>query len=136
MKKIYIAHSTSFNFKNNLYSPIKNSSVNTQNKITYPHETVKFINSKEIIKNSDVVIAEISYPSTGEGIELGWANIYKITIIFIYKQGSKISNALRSLSKHFIVYKDSDEMIRKLIQVLQSIKIQVKKDGFGKMKVG
>ena len=38
----------------------------------------KKIDPAQIIKKSDVVIAEVSYPATGEGIELGWANGQKV----------------------------------------------------------
>ena len=119
--KIYLAHSTSFDFKNNLYIPIKNSLLSTKNKIILPHETDELINSREIIKKSDVIIAEVSYPSVGEGIELGWANIFQIPIIFIYKEGSKISRSLKSLSNIFIQYKNSQDMIERLTSILISL---------------
>ena len=94
------------------------SSLITKYKIILPHEKEKFINSKETIKNSDVVIAEVSYPSTGLGIELGWANILEVPIIFIYKRDSKLSSSLKILSGNFIEYQDSTELIEKLITVL------------------
>ena len=37
--------------------------------------------SKEVIRTSDLVIADISYPSTGVGIELGWADCFNIRVI-------------------------------------------------------
>src|SRR3989344_8787288 len=112
--KIYFTHSTNFDFKNEFYTPIRNSVLNSQHQITLPHETNKYINSNEIIKNSDLVIAEVSNPSTGMGIELGWTSNFNIPIIFIYKEDSKISSSLKSLSNNFIEYKNSQDLIDRL----------------------
>src|SRR5258708_4223441 len=104
--KIYIAHSTNYDFKNELYVPLRNSALNSQHDIVLPHENDTFIKTKDIIRESDLVIAETksdsliisfvlikdiiresdlviaetSYPSTGEGIELGWADSFKVPV--------------------------------------------------------
>lgn len=116
--KIYVAHSSNFDFKNNLYVPLRKSILNTEHEIFLPHETDEFINTKEIIKNSDVVIAEVSYPATGEGIELGWANDANIKIICVYQKDSKISGSLKVVSETFISYSDTNELIEKLTSAL------------------
>ncbi|RYF28728.1 MAG: hypothetical protein EOO17_04300 [Chloroflexi bacterium] len=61
-----------------------------------------------------MIIAEVSLPSTGQGVELGWADMYKIPIICIYKSGSKPSSALRFVSSKSIEYSDEKDMIEKL----------------------
>jgi len=71
MLEIYITHSRDFDYKTELYTPLRNSSLNSQHRFILPHETNEFINSKEIIQRSNLVIAEVSYPATGVGIELG-----------------------------------------------------------------
>jgi len=43
--------------------------------IILPHDKRNLI-SKDIIKKCNLFIAEVSFPSTGLGIELGWANIF------------------------------------------------------------
>lgn len=74
--KIYVAHSSGYDYQNELYSPIRNSTLNTKHQITLPHEnSIEQFNSKEFLKKCNLVIADVSYPSTGLGIELGWANI-------------------------------------------------------------
>ena len=73
--KIYISHSTGFDYQKELYEPIKNSELYNSHEIIFPHDKSSEVsNSKEVIKGCDMVIAEVSYPSTGMGIELGWAD--------------------------------------------------------------
>ncbi len=116
--KIFVAHSSNFDFKNELYLPLRKSELNKKHQIFLPQENGKETITKEMIKNTDVIIAEVSYASTGQGIELGWADIFKIPIICIYKQGSNYSLAVEKLTDKFIVYKDSDDLIKKLTLLL------------------
>ena len=116
--KIFVAHSSNFDFKNELYIPLRKSELNKKHIIFLPQENGKETIPKEMIKNTDVIIAEVSYASTGQGIELGWADIFKIPIICIYKEGSKYSSSLNKLTNKFIVYKDSDDLIKKLSSFL------------------
>ena len=88
MENIYVIHPTNFDYKNQLYSPFKNSLINEKYKLILPHETTE-VNSKKIIKKCKLIIAEVSIPSTGSGIELGWVNNYNIPIICIYKKDIK-----------------------------------------------
>mgnify|MGYP002622954123 CR=1 FL=1 len=70
--KIYIAHSSKFNFIEKLYNPLKNSKIFEENEVIFPHDDEsKSINTKDIIKECNLVIAEVSEISTGLGIELG-----------------------------------------------------------------
>ncbi len=120
--KIFVAHSSSFDFQNDLYKPLRNSPLNTEHEIKLPHEKGIEVKTKDIIKNSDAVVAEVSYPSTGQGIELGWAEVFDTPIIYIYKEGSKISRSLSKITDKFILYKDSQDMINKLTSALQKLK--------------
>lgn len=116
--KIFIAHSSNFDFKNELYLPLRKSELNKRHTIFLPQEKGKQVITKEIIKDMDVIIAEVSYASTGQGIELGWANIFNIPIICIYKQGSNYSPAVKKLTDKFIIYKDSQNLIKELTHFL------------------
>lgn len=102
--KIYFAHSTNFDYKNEYYRPIKESSLNDGNELIFPHDSDDFINTKEIIATSDLVVAEASYISTGMGVELGWANAANKPIIVVYKSGTKPSKSLEVLTHNFIEY--------------------------------
>ena len=91
--KIYIAHSTKYNFKEDLYAPIRNSELNSNYDFILPHENSDGqFNSKDLFETGcDLLIAEVSLPSIGMGIELGWANMKNIPIICFYKKGSQVS---------------------------------------------
>lgn len=113
--KIYISHSSEYDYINKIYNPIKNSSLSKSNTFYLPHEDKNnVIDSKDLIKNSDLVIAEVSLPSTGQGIELGWANYSKTPIVCIYEKGSKISSSLKFITKNFIEYENSNDIIEKI----------------------
>ena len=90
--KIYISHSSKYDYISKIYNPIKSSDLIQSNTFFLPHED-KVLNTKEIISNSDLVIAEVSLPATGQGIELGWADYAKEPILCIYEKGTEISSA-------------------------------------------
>lgn len=96
-----------------LYQPIRNSKLDKIHNFILPHEYSDIpFNSFEFIKNeADLMIAEVSEPSIGLGIELGWANVYKVPILCIYKEGSKISQSLKVVTSEFAVYSNSTDII-------------------------
>ena len=112
--KIYVSHSRHFDFKNELYDVLESS--NLKHDFIFPHkESDAPFNSKELLKNKNcgLVLAEVSYPATGQGIELGWADAYAIPVICIYKKGSEISGSLKVVCETFIEYeKDLVEKLR------------------------
>ena len=46
------------------------------------------------------LFAEVSYPATGLGIELGWVSDDNILIYFFYKKGKLPSSSLKCISNH------------------------------------
>ncbi|KKQ51787.1 hypothetical protein A2865_03275 [Candidatus Woesebacteria bacterium RIFCSPHIGHO2_01_FULL_39_17] len=119
--KIFVSHSSSYDYVNKLYKPLQKSQINKDHKIFLLHEDRKDVLTKDIIKKSDVIVAEVSFPSTGQGIELGWANLYNIPIICCYQYASKPSGSLKYLAKDFIIYKNKDQMIEKLAIALEKL---------------
>jgi hypothetical protein len=115
--KIFVSHSTDFDYKNDLYIPIKKSTVNKKYKFFLPHEK-KSIDIKSAIQNSDLVIAEISYPSTGQGIELIWAYEQNIPILSFYKISSKVPDSLKKISDKLIEYESMNDFLKKLEIIL------------------
>lgn len=111
--KIYISHSTGYDFKNELYNPIRNSSLDKSHEITLPHENkIKLFDSHTYLKKCDLVIAEVSYPSTGQGIELGWANSLGVAIVCIYKKSYKPSSSIKAVSNKIFEYSNSKTLIK------------------------
>ena len=118
--RIYISHSSEHDYINEIYNPIKNSNLNEINNFVLPHES-KITSTKDIIASSDLVIAEVSIPSTGQGIELGWANYCKTPIVCIYEKGAKISSALKFITNNFIEYEDVNDMIDKIKEFISKL---------------
>ncbi len=112
--KIFVSHSKDFDYDNELYKPIRSSSLNSEHEFFLPHEEERKINTQDIIKGSDLILAEVSLPATGQGIELGWANILNVPILCISKEGTSISRSLKYITDNFIVYTDSADMLNKI----------------------
>ncbi|MBT4445903.1 hypothetical protein HOA92_00395 [archaeon] len=121
--KIYLGHSTAFDYKKELYLVFLNSELTKQHEIILPHKNSNDpYNSKELLPTCDLMIAEVSYPSTGLGIELGWASYNQIPILCIHKTDSKVSRSLKTISSNFLEYSSSDELISKLKEKINSMK--------------
>lgn len=120
---IYISHSRDFDYKNELYVPLRNSALHKNHTIILPHETSDMpYETKKLFASGkcDLVIAECSYPSTGQGIELGWATMYNITVLCIYKEDAKISGSLKVISDYFIAYENKEDLLKKMSETLAS----------------
>lgn len=96
--KIYFVHATNYpNFKETLYNVIISSALNENHTFIFPHQnSVIPVNSKNVISESDLILADVSYPSTGLGIELGWAESANKKILCIYKEDTKPSLLISS----------------------------------------
>lgn len=113
--KIYVTHSTAYDFNKELYEPIRRSTLNNLHEIALPHEkSEELFDTKKYLTNCNLVIAEVSYPSTGQGIELGWADAKKVPIICFYKKGTKPSGSIKAVSSKIFEYTDKKELIKKI----------------------
>jgi hypothetical protein len=128
MKTVYVSHSRKindseeFDFKNELYAPLRNSRLNDKVKFVFPHEdSDKPYNSKDLFlteKDNLIVLSELSYDSKGREMELGMAHIMGIPVIAIYKPGSKISGSQRLPVVSEIEYNSVEEIIGQLEKAL------------------
>ncbi len=122
--KIYIGHASKLNFKKELYQPIRESQLNLEHEIILPHEIYSeasdFV-TRDIIKTCDVMIAEVSFPATGLGIELGWADSAGTPIICIYRKGQKVVESLNVITDNFIEYVDTDDMMNKISDIIRDV---------------
>lgn len=119
--KIYVTHSSNFDYQNELYQPLRKSKLNNMYEITLPHEhTTDQFSSKDYMKNCNLILAEVSYPSTGQGIELGWANSHNVPILCLYRKGTTPSDSLKVIANTFIEYESSEDMVQKLTEFLST----------------
>ena len=112
---IYLVHAKAFNYQKILYEPIMHSLLWQKHNWILPYlNCSKAKHSKQIIKNADLIIAEVSKSSTGMGIELGWTEMFGKPVLCLYQKNSKPSRSLYQITKNFIAYKNSEEMLKKL----------------------
>lgn len=120
MEKIYAAHTTKFDYLNEYYAPLKKIK---GFRFIFPHEksSEPTFDSKEVIRSCDAFVAEVSYPSTGSGIEIGRAEAYGVPVLFLHKKGAKISSSLKFVSGNFIEYTTIEsslgEIEKKLVEL-------------------
>lgn len=114
--KIYVAHSSSFDYQRELYDPILKSDLIKSHDIIFPHldSAAPIFDSKPIIKDSDLFIAEVSYPSTGMGIEMGWAVAYQVPILALYKFDTRPSSSIKIVTNSIIPYETPNDLIQKI----------------------
>lgn len=118
--KIYIGHSRGFDFEQELYLPIRNATELPQQDIVFPHEAQQDLkNPRDFYQNIDLFIAEVSYPATGLGIELGWAYDSKVPIVCIHKTGQKISGSLRAVTNDFYNYNDGKDLVDVVSKIIE-----------------
>lgn len=126
LMKIYFSHAGSYDYKKDLYEPIKNSSLNEQNEFFLPHEPGNIgTRTEDIIKNSDLLIAEVSRPSTGQGIELGWASAHHQPIACIYRIGTHHSNSLSFICTEFVAYQNDTDLITALETLISRFRAKI-----------
>ena len=112
--KLYISHASNYDFQTELYEPLSEA-FGSNHQLYLPHDPQNNgKNSKDEIVSSDLIIAEVSGPSTGQGIELGWANDAGVPIICFYKSGTEPSGALRFVAKSISSYEDTKDMISRV----------------------
>lgn len=117
---IYVGHSKDFDFDEELYQPLKESSLAEDYEMVFPHETEGIFDSKAFLRDeADFMIAEVSYASTGLGIELGWADILDVPIICVYREDSSPSSGLKALDVERIEYADKEGLVEKLKEKLE-----------------
>lgn len=102
-------------YTNNIYSPI---------------DTIKFKGTNEemyervmkLLQKTDLVIAEMSNPSTGQGMELQEAVRLNIPIIIVAKKGSKISSTVLGSGKiKATFFYDNQEDIKENLSTILKI---------------
>ncbi len=116
--KIFVAHSSNFDFKNKLYIPLRDSALNSAHEILLPQEGPIEEITREMINNCDAVVAEVSAPSLGAGIEIGWADAAHVPVVAMYEKDSHPSFSIDNAVSNRFEYENADDMLEKLTAVL------------------
>jgi hypothetical protein len=120
--KIYVSHSSKIDYKKDLYDPLRNSELAKDNEFLFPHErSLDLFPTRKLFskRGCDLVFAEVTFPSHGQGVELGWAYDEGIRIIMASKPQSQLSVVLPELCKEMFTYTDAEDLIAKLSKYLK-----------------
>lgn len=100
-------------YASNIYSPIDTIKFKGTNEEMY-------VRAMKMLQSTDLVVAEMSSPSTGQGMELQEAVRLNIPIIVIAKSGSKISSTVLGSGKirKVIFYNKKEEIKSKFSDIL------------------
>lgn len=79
---------------------------------TFPEDEKDEIDkTRGLIGKSQLVLVEVSIPSTGSGIELGWANAAGVPIVAFHQGGSEPSPALKFATRDIHIYVTEQHII-------------------------
>lgn len=72
---IIVGHARSYDFEKGLYQPLLASDLARKHTFLLPHKDgAPGHNTKALLADADIFLAEISHPATGLGMELAWAS--------------------------------------------------------------
>lgn len=118
--KLYVSHSSAYDFEAELYAPLR-TAFGESHELWLPHDAGRVngtTDAKTRIRSCDMMIAEVSLPSTGQGIEIGWADTANVPIVCVYKRGSRVSSALTHINARMVEYDGSDDLIENIREVI------------------
>jgi len=119
---IYISHSSGYDYENDLYEPIKKSELSVTNHFFLPHEPENIdVDAVDELKHTDMLVAESSLPSTGQGIELAQAKAAGVPIVCFYKTGFKPSSSLRFVTDKIVEYDGIHDLLTKIQVELERV---------------
>ncbi|WP_414838116.1 hypothetical protein ACK3SF_01810 [Candidatus Nanosalina sp. VS9-1] len=121
---IYLAHSSSMDFREDFYRPVKESSISDEHSVVFPHEDEGLFDSREFFREKcDLVVAEVSEASTGAGIELGWADEKSVPILCIHREEGNPSSAIKAVMENIVSYSRPEEIPEIIEEKIKEIKI-------------
>lgn len=101
---------------------------NNKYKVHSPLDTMKFTGNDEekykramkYVDEANFIIAEMTTPSTGQGMELQQAIINKIPILIIAKKDSKISGLIKGSKQiiNILFYDKIDDILQDVINIV------------------
>ena len=79
--------------------------------------------NQDAISRADLIIAEVTNPSTGTGIEIGWAIKTGKPVICLAKKGSNVTSmllgALKTEKIDFVWYQNEQDAMGQLKKLLE-----------------
>lgn len=120
--RIFVSHASIFDFREELYRPLRNSRLDSHHEIFLPQEKGYEEITMSMIKKADLLIAEVTYPSIGMGIEMGWAYLFRVPVICVYREEKgPASQSVKKITDNCFSYKNSEEMIEKIENYISNL---------------
>jgi 2'-deoxynucleoside 5'-phosphate N-hydrolase len=103
------------NFAKAVFSPIDTAKFNGNDRERYDRAFEK-------VKNADLIVGEQTRPSTGQGIEMGYAITLKKPIVVVAEEGSEVSGLIKGCPavKDILHYNSVEDLKTKLSRVLKN----------------
>lgn len=122
--EIYVGHSSNIDYESGLYQPLKGSELDDKHNLVFPHEdSEELFDSKTFLREEcDLMIAEVSEPSTGLGIELGWADLYDVPVICIHREDSDPSGSLSAVTDTVVSYRETEDLVETVAELTDKIR--------------
>lgn len=121
--KIFVAHASAFDYEQKLYAPLRAFAKAEGHEVVLPHEQGETWNTHDAIASSDVFILEASVPSTGAGIEAGWAHAAGIPIIALHEKESAPSTVVPLIARMVISYESQEDLVAQVSTALSSLRL-------------
>lgn len=115
--KIYIGHNKEINYQEELYRPIMENKYYQDPNYTFffPHQLDRNSqNDRVFYEDIDIFFAEVSYPSTGLGIELGYAADSQVPIILLIKKGITPNTSSKTIATDILEYTSPKDLKEKI----------------------
>ena len=112
MKKfnIYTIHSTKLNYKEEFYKPLLLSEICTAHNLILPlTDKYKTMYAKDLIKDSDIIIVNLTNSTFSVFIENNWAIKFQKPILYLIKENSKVNFLLNKYKKNAQIYQNTEQ---------------------------
>jgi nucleoside 2-deoxyribosyltransferase len=75
------------------------------------------------IRNSKVIVAELSNKSVGVGIEIGYAKSLQIPIIYIKDKSAPLSTTASGTADYYYEYENPDQVVSYILDICRQINL-------------
>ena len=122
---LYVSHSKAVDYRNELYAPLQASDLVDAWELFLPHSGGSVArNTREVVRGARAVLAEVSQPATGLGIELGWADAFGVPIVALHRHDARPSGSLAFVARLVLPYQ-RDRLVDTAREGLQRIGVCV-----------
>jgi len=126
MKKVFVAAPFTENLENDFLLSVERILKELNHEPIIPHKFVvddgdgvkaSVARDFDLLDKSDILLAEVSKPSHGVGMEIMYAHQKGKKIIFVKRKGTRVSNMALMHAHDVIEYEDQQDLEKKLLKI-------------------